>query len=95
MDQWSTPELPGRLERSFAAQRKIRLQWVLKKQPEVDRSVCCSPDREEDVGELLEGSRVFLDAQGGWEGVGEEVWSSGDFLEEMGRGVCGDGFGLW
>ena len=56
MDQWSTPELPGSLERSFAARRRISLQWVLKKQPEVDRSVCYPSDQEEDAGELLEGS---------------------------------------
>ena len=56
MDQWSTPELPGSLERSFAARRRNSLQWVLKKQPEVDRSVCYPSDQEEDVGELLKGS---------------------------------------
>ena len=53
---WRAPVLPRRPERSFAARRKIRLQWVLQESPEVGGGVRCSPDRLEGTGELLEGS---------------------------------------
>ena len=54
--QWSSPELPGSLERSFDGRSEVLLLWVLCRPPEVGRAVCCSPDQQEDAGELLEGS---------------------------------------
>ena len=56
MDQWSTPVLSGRSERSYEGRSRIWLQWVLKKQLEVGESVCYLLDQLEDAGELLEAS---------------------------------------
>ena len=86
--QWSSPELHGSLERCFDGRSGVLLLWVLCRLPEVGRAVCCSLDQVEDAGDLLEVRRAFLDAQEGREKAGEEVWSSGEFWTELGRGVC-------
>ena len=52
--QWSLPELPERLERSFADRREKWVFWVHSKTPEVGGDVYCPLDQLEDAGELLE-----------------------------------------
>ena len=81
------PELAEWLEASFKDRRGIRQKWVHSWASEVERAVCCSLDRAEASGGLLEVGWMFLDAQEGREKAGEEVWVWRNFLAEMVVGV--------
>ena len=59
MIRWSSPELPGSLERSFDGRSGVLFLWVDCRSPEVGRAICYSPDQVEDAGDLL-GVRLAL-----------------------------------